>query len=421
MSSTFRVLFYLRKNYVNKEGRASIMIRITIGGDMVQFSSKLDIEPHLWDTKTTRVIGKSGEAAEINTTLDNIRSVIINHYRSISDRELTVTAEKVRNAYLGVMVKGETLLQLFDKHIEDCESLVGISKSKSTLQKYKVTRTRVTDFMKKRYNRSDVSLKEVNHMFISDFDNFLRVEAKCNANTTAKFIQFFKRIIIIARNNGWLHHDPFANYKIKLEKVDRGFLTKEEIAIIAQKEFAAERLDQARDVFLFSCFCGLAYIDLKNLTSENIRTSFDGGVWIMTKRQKTNTPVNVPLLAIPKMILAKYKGRLPDGKILPIISNQKTNQYLKEIADVSGIQKVLTFHLARHTFATTTTLAKGIPIETVSKMLGHTNIKTTQIYARITNDKISKDMEGLSDQFTDIEDMLESNDDNLKKTGTTDK
>ena len=406
MSSTFKVLFYLRGNYVNKEGKTSIMIRVTVNSVRVQFSSKIEIEPHLWDIQTNRVRGKSTDIKRINAELDSIRLSITNHYREIADKEATVTAEKVRNAFLGIVTKGETLLQIFDKHIADCEKLVDISITKATLQKYNVTRKRVTEFMEQRYKVKDISIKEVNHMFITDFDNFLRVEAECNNNTTAKFIQFFKRIILIARNNGWLLHDPFANYKIRLKAVDRGFLDKEEIASLAQKEFDCERLDQVRDVFLFSCFCGLAYIDLSNLTTDNIRKSFDGKMWIMTKRQKTNTTVNVPLMAIPQMILQKYEGKLGAGKILPIISNQKTNAYLKEIGDICGIEKRLTFHLARHTFATTTTLSKGIPIETVSKMLGHTNIKTTQIYARITNNKISKDMEGLSEQFTDIEESL---------------
>ena len=216
-------------------------------------------------------------------------------------------------------------------------------------------------------------------------------------------MQFFKRIILIARNNGILIGDPFASYKIRLEKVDRGYLSEDEIKIILKKKMVSERLEQVRDVFIFSCFSGLAYVDVANLKQDNIRKSFDGNLWIITKRQKTNTDVNVPLLDIPKMILEKYKGKLPDGKILPIISNQKLNAYLKEIADVCGVKKNLTFHLARHTFATTTTLAKGVPIETVSKMLGHTNIETTQIYARITNNKISNDMQGLDKKFVGIE------------------
>ena len=223
----------------------------------------------------------------------------------------------------------------------------------------------------------------------------------------AKFMQFFKRIIILARNNGLIVHDPFANYKIQLKKVDRGYLTEQEMNKIIQKKFPTKRLEQVRDIFIFSCFTGLAYIDVKELTKNHIRISFDGNIWIMTKRHKTKVNVNVPLMDIPKKILQKYEGELPDDKILPVLSNQKMNAYLKEIGDVCGITKNLTFHLARHTFATTVTLSKGIPIETVSKMLGHTNIQTTQIYARITNDKISKDMQGLSEKFTDSESFFQ--------------
>lgn len=221
-------------------------------------------------------------------------------------------------------------------------------------------------------------------------------------------MQLFKRIIIIARNNGWIVGDPFANYKIRLKRVDRGYLTEEELQKIIKKELVSERLEQVRDLFIFSCFTGLAYIDVKNLKEENIRKSFDGSLWIMTKRQKTDTTVNVPLLKIPQKILKKYRGKMKGDQILPVISNQKLNSYLKEIADVCGINKNLTFHMARHTFATTTTLAKGVPIETVSKMLGHTNISTTQIYARITNTKISSDMKELSRKIKGLEAVYES-------------
>jgi site-specific recombinase XerD len=274
--------------------------------------------------------------------------------------------------------------------------LVGISKSKATYQKYEVTRKHLAKFIRDRYNMSDISLKEINHLFISDFEVYLLTTAGCNPNTSAKFLQFFKRIIILAKNNGWIFADPFINYKIRIAKVDRGYLTQEELEAIMNKKFGTKRLEQVRDIFIFSCYTGLAYIDVKNLQEKNIRTSFDGNLWIMTKRQKTNVQSNIPLLDIPKQILEKYRGTLPNEAILPIASNQKMNAYLKEIGDVCNISKSLTFHLARHTFATTTTLAKGVPIETVSKMLGHTNIKTTQIYARITDNKISHDMAILS-------------------------
>ena len=243
-------------------------------------------------------------------------------------------------------------------------------------------------------------------MFIHDFEIYMVSHAKVSHNTMSKFMGFVKKIINIAIKSDLINHNPFANYKIQFEKVDRGYLTEQELNLLIKKKFLIKRLEQVRDIFVFSCFTGLSYIDVKELSKDYIRISFDGNTWIMTKRSKSNVNVNVPLMDIPKKILEKYDGELPD-KVLPVLSNQKMNAYLKEIADVCGITKNLTFHLARHTFATTVTLAKGIPIETVSKMLGHTNIQTTQIYARITNDKISKDMEGLSEKFNESERLFQ--------------
>lgn len=257
--------------------------------------------------------------------------------------------------------------------------------------------------MKAKYNITDIALKEINHMFITDFETYLRTVSLCNENTTAKFMQTFRMIVIMAKNNGWIFTDPFVNYKIRLKRVDRGYLTDVELQKIMKKKFPTKRLEQVRDVFIFSCFTGLAYIDLKTLKASEISISFDGKPWIMKHRQKTDTPVNVPLLKVPLAILKKYEGQLPKGELLPVLSNQKLNSYLKEIGDLCGINKNITFHLARHTFATTTTLAKGVPIETVSKMLGHTNIETTQIYARITNDKIRKDMQQLAGKLDDLD------------------
>ena len=203
---------------------------------------------------------------------------------------------------------------------------------------------------------------------------------------------------MIARNNGWMQHDPFANYKIRIKKVDRGYLTEEELQKIKQKELAIDRLIKVRDIFIFSCFTGLAYIDARNLTYDNIKKGVDGNLWIITKRKKTDTPVTVPLMSIPLEIIEKYRNQQPDCKVLPLLTNQKMNSYLKEIGDLCEIEKNLTFHLARHTFASTTTLAKGVSIEAVSKMLGHTNIKTTQIYARVTENMISNEMHKLTSQ-----------------------
>ena len=347
--------------------------------------------------------GRSATAQEINGLIDNTKSVLNRIYHQELDRMQSVNAEKIKNIFLGINTKQQTVLELFNKHNADVKSLIGISKSEATYQKYEVTKKHLTTFLRKKYSVSDIHLTEINHMFIQDFETFLMVDCKCQANTTAKFMQFFKRIIIIAKNNGWITQDPFANYKIRLNKVDRGYLTKEELESIFRKKISIPRLEHVRDIFLFSCFTGLAYIDVYNLKETNIRTSFDGKLWIMTKRQKTDVNSNIPLLDVPKKILDKYKGKLPEGKLLPLVSNQKMNAYLKEIADLCGINKCLTFHLARHTFATTITLSQGVPIETVSKMLGHTNIKTTQIYARITDNKIGLDMDILSGKLKEME------------------
>ncbi len=407
MKTTFNVLFFLKRDKQKKNGNVPLMCRITVDGNETRFSMKTDIDPGHWDVRSGKMTGRGLKALEINALIDNTKSILNRIYHQELERMQSVNAEKVKNIFLGINTKQQTLLELFKKHNADVKSLIGISKSKATHQKYEVTLKHTTSFLRKKYNLSDIPFAEINHMFISDFETYLRVDCLCNANTTAKFMQFFKRIILIARNNGWMPHDPFSNYKIRLNKVDRGYLTKEELELIFKKKIEIPRLEYVRDIFIFSCFTGLAYIDVYNLKQSNIRTSFDDNLWIMTKRQKTNVNSNIPLLEVPKKILEKYKGKLPEGKILPITSNQKMNAYLKEIGDLCEIKKNLTFHLARHTFATTITLSQGVPIETVSKMLGHTNIKTTQIYARITDNKIGHDMGVLSGKLKEMENAFQ--------------
>ncbi|MBV5281113.1 MAG: site-specific integrase [Paludibacter sp.] len=405
MKSTFKVLFYVKRNAIRKDGKMPIVARITVDGHVAQFNTKLEIQPDNWSVKMGKAIGQSSDSKKLNALLNEINASVHKNYHELRHRDNYVTAEKVKNEFLGISDNFETLLDIFQKHNEDTLKLVGISKSAATYQKYEVTRKHLQKFLLLKYKLADISLKEIKHMFLCDFEIYLMTTAGCNANTTAKFMQFFKRIILIARNNGLITIDPFANYKIRLAKVDRGYLPQEDIEKLLKKQFSTKRLELVRDIFVFSCFTGLAYIDVKNLTDKSVRTSFDGKLWIMTKRQKTNVQSNILLLDVPKMILEKYKGKSPDNKLLPILSNQKMNAYLKEIGDLCEIDKELTFHLARHTFATTVTLAKGVPIETVSKMLGHTNIKTTQIYARITDSKISNDMQELAGKLEGIEKM----------------
>lgn len=347
--SNFNIRFYLRTNHVNKDGTCAIMVRVTVNSERVVFSTKLSADPDKWDAKANRVYGKSKSDRELNRTLDDMSSSIRSHYYELERYEASVTAEKVRNSFLGITARTESLMQLFREYMDECASLSGISKSKATVQKYDRCYRRVQEFLKAKYNLSDIPLVEIGHKFITDLECYLRTVSQCNENTTAKFLQTFKMIIIRARNNGYIKGDPFSNYRIRLKRVDRGYLTEEELSAIMGKEFATKRLSQVRDIFIFSCYTGLAYIDIKELTADNIRTSFDGNQWIMTHRHKTETPVNVPLLDIPKQLVTKYRGTTKDGKLLPVLSNQKMNAYLKEIATLCGIDKNITFHLARHT------------------------------------------------------------------------
>ena len=403
MRMIFKVSYYVRSNYENKQGKSPLMIRIFLNGEMLNVgSSGIYIDKKLWNNSTNRVKGRGSESLNLNAQLDNISNSLQMIFKKHEfDEDLTL--DKIKSIFLGKNKVKTTFVEFYDKYLEDIKAQVGAGKSIALYHKYSAARSHFVNFLHAKYGRKDLMPGELTHLIIHDFEIYLKTVVSLKSNSATKTLKFFKTVVIFAQKCGVMTHDPFLNHHFHLEPVDRGFLTDEEIQRIMQKDFEIPRLEMVRDVFIFSCFSGLAYVDVANLKEDNIRKSFDGNLWIITKRQKTNTDVNVPLLDIPKMILEKYKGKLPNGKVLPIISNQKLNAYLKEIADVCGIKKNLTFHLARHTFATTTTLAKGVPIETVSKMLGHTNIETTQIYARITNNKISNDMQGLDKKFVGIE------------------
>ncbi len=395
MKAVFKISYYLRSNYKNKEGKCPVMIRISLNGKMCTVgSSGLSVNPDKWDNKMGRMKSKSAEAMSFNYKIDAITTSLNNIFKKFEQGE-DLNVETIKSVYTGFSQNTETFISLFQKYNDDIRLLVGKTKSAATLQKYERAKNHFKEFLKKKYNRADLPFSEFTHIVLHDFEIYLKTTGKCSHNTTSKFIQSIRTICLFARNSGLTNHDPFANYRISFEKVDRGYLLDDEIKTILNKEFATERLSNVRDIFIFSCFTGLAYIDVANLTQDNLVEN-NGKFWIMTKRQKTNVASNILLLDIPLKIIEKHKGKTKEDKLLPILSNQKMNSYLKEIADVCGINKKLTYHTARHSFATTVTLSKGVPIETVSKMLGHTNIKTTQIYARITNEKIEKDMLSLA-------------------------
>lgn len=395
MKSTFKVLFYLKKNEPKKNGHVTIMIRITVDGSNTQFSSKLDIHPDNWDVSKGQAKTGKGYSAQntaLNRLIESVKSELTVHYNRLMNVKGYALPEQIRNAFLGLEEKEKTLISYFIQFNDQYKQKVGTTATQKTYTRYELTRQRLIDFMKKKYHVSDLQVRELNTVFIENFYLYLRNTCDISNNTAMKFIQRFRTVLNYSRNTGLDFIDPFANYKFNFDRVDRGYLEQTEIDCIWNKRFTSKRLEQVRDMFIFSTYTGLSYIDLCNLTPDNIKTGFDNKLWIMTKREKTGIDSNIPLLEIPRQILKKYEGKFKDGKLLPVISNQKMNDYLGEIAHICGINKKITFHLARHSFATEICITQGVPIESVSKMLGHTNIKTTQIYARVVDRKISHDM-----------------------------
>ena len=396
--NTLSILYYLKRGHLNRNGECPVMCRISVRGEKETFSSHVYTSPDNWDVKSARVIGRTAKVIEQNKILTDLQVTLTRHYYDIEQRNGYVTAEMIKNAYMGITAKAESLLPIYKEFLEETEALIGIQKSKKTYEKYERCYRRVVEFLRDKYHVSDIAFRDLKPMFLVDFEVWLATKKNCSTNTIYKFLQLLRMPVHKAKRMGIVFKDPYEGYKMKKVSVDRGYLTEEEVIAIATHEITIPRLEQVRDIFIFCCYTGLAYSDVAALRQGNIQKMFDGRLWIVTHRQKTKTNVNVPLLPMAKKILEKYNWEEADkdAPILPVVSNQKSNAYLKEIGDICGVEKHLTFHLARHTFATTMTLGKGVPIESVSKMLGHTNISTTQIYARITNDKISKDMDELS-------------------------
>lgn len=398
MKQDLKLHIYPRSAKANKTGLTPLYVRITINGKRWEFSTKKFIDPRTWDAKNSKIKGNSKEASSINGYLDVLKMKIINIEIEYSLRDEQLTLDDVKNLLYHKKEEAvRMLIPIFKLHNEQMAKLANKEFAPGTVLRYETTLKHLQDFLKHQYKEEDIRLEKIDHAFIMDLDFYFRSVRNCNNNTTVKYIKNFKKIINYCLANDWIQKDPFINYKVKIEKVERIFLSQEEIIKIYEKEHPAERLNLVRDIFIFSCYTGLAYVDVDNLTKNHMVKGIDGQLWIHTYRQKTSTPTKIPLLDIPIEIIEKYKNHplCSNGKLLPVFSNQKMNVYLKEIAALSGIDKELTFHCARHTFATTITLSNGVPIESVSKMLGHNSITTTQHYARITEQKVSNDMQQL--------------------------
>lgn len=391
----------MQKGKPNAEGNAPIFARITINHQMTHLATRYYLPADRWLPKEGRTLGRTKEEKEVNAYLDNLRGLIYSKYNEMFLSSEQVTAKKLKCRLLFQDEHAMTLLELFDDYIKDYAKLVGVSTTKITHDRYLLVRKRLDEFMKGEYKRSDIAVKEVNPKFVNGFEIYLRTLG-LSTNYVMKSMQKFRTVFQVAIDNGWANKNPFSAFKFRFERVERGYLTMGELTTVMRKEMPSKRLEQTRDVFVFSCFTGLAYCDAQALTADNIVTGPNGAPWLRTHRQKTSTAVDVPLLDVPREILAKYEGKCPGEKLLPIPANQKCNDYLKEIAAICGIEKRLTFHIARHTFATTVTLTNGVPIESVSKMLGHRDLRTTQIYAKIVNDKLAEDMTNLSTRLQNL-------------------
>lgn len=399
MNTKLSILFYVKRAKANPEGQVPIYLRITVDGSRLEFTVKRYVSPEKWSTEQNRMKGNSEESRTVNTFLDIMKSRVYEIQKNLIHEGKEVKAESIKNILLGIDDRKRMLIPIFEDHNRRMEALIGKEYAKGTLTRYKTCLSHTKEFLKWKFNVSDIEITQIDHAFISDFEFFLRTEKTCANNSAVKYIKNFGKIIRICLANRWLKYDPFLCYDSKFVEVQRQFLGDDELFALSEKEFAVERIAQVRDIFLFSCYTGLAYIDTKNLKRENIGIGIEGGKWIFTSRQKTKTRSNIPLIPQAWEIIEKYREHpqcVVKGTLLPVLSNQKMNSYLKEIADLCGIKKELTFHIARHTFATTVTLSNGVSIESVSKMLGHKSIKTTQHYAKILDKKVSDDMSGLS-------------------------
>jgi site-specific recombinase XerD len=398
MNKTFGLLFYVKRSKIIGNGTAPVYLRITVDGERIEISSKRYVNPDKWNANGQKLNGTSEEVRSLNNYLKTLEHEVYEIHRYLIEKKLPLTAVNLKNALLKKeeVATCKMLVPIFKEHNRQVAALIGTEYAKGTADRYETSLKHTQAFLKWKYKVDDINIEGINHEFIMSYDFYLRSERKCANNSTVKYMKNFKKIILMCIDNGWLDKDPFIKYRPKVKVVARDYLTKEELETMATKSYSSLRIEQVKDIFIFCCYTGLAYIDVKQLKRSEIIKGIDGQQWIYTTRQKTNTASRIPLLTQALQIIHKYEHH-PEcadlDKVLPVLSNQKMNSYLKEIADVCGINKELTFHIARHTFATSVTLANGVSIESVSKMLGHKNMRTTQHYAKILDSKVSEDMQ----------------------------
>ena len=401
--STFKVLFYVKRQS-EKHGQVPVMGRITINGTMSQFSCKLSVRSSLWDAKANKAAGRSVESQRINEKLENIKTNIGKQYQRLCDRDSYVTAEKVRNAFLGMGDDCRLLLQTFDEYLAGFLERVGKDRAYSSYEDYCKRRRRLASFLEYEYRVKDIAFKELKREFIEKFVVYLSSVQGMRSGTIHSTIKKLKLMTYTAYKNGWIAADPFAGFYVRPEYSERRYLSASELQAVMDVRLPNYRTGINRDAFVFCAFTGLSHADVVKLTHADIYTDDNGDRWIIDRRQKTGTQFRVKLLPVAAMLYDRYKDmHLSGDRVFPLKGTYNTlNMSLRHVARHAGLSFNPTIHLARHTFAKTVTLTQGVPLETVSKMLGHKRITTTQIYAKITNDKIGQDMAALSEKLSSV-------------------
>ena len=392
MRKNFRILFYTKKKQPLKNGYYPILCRITINGMACAFSTNLSVKPSKWDNVQKRVTGRSREALQTNSILDEIRFSIYERYMELRHKSEVVTPQAVRSSYLCVEKDTDGLMRFFKQHNSEFKQMVGITRSQSTLYKYRYVHNHLQNYISERYHSTDIPLNKVNVNFVRDFHRWLIRNVQCSVNTTWLYMIAFKHIVTLAVNRGMITTNPFLGYRLRCEHTHRNFLHKNEIKRLMNVEVYSSTESLVRDAFVFSCFTGLSYSDIRRIKPSDILG--DGGdMYIAMQRIKTHTSLNIPILPIPARLIKQYRPANSLSPIFLLPSNYWCNNILKRLIGRTTISKHITFHSARHTFATTITLSEGVPIEIVSNMLGHTNIKTTQTYAKVLQCVVNSEMQ----------------------------
>ena len=397
--SSFAILFFIRDSRVRKDGTTSIEVVLTVNGERCAFSTGKKVKSCNWDKNKQQVKGKDEEAQSLNNYLKAIKAKLYQKEAELLERGFVITAELLRDAYFDKVesLKEKSLFEVFEEHNQEQEKLVGNGVSKATYWISVYTVRLLKEFVQQKYKREDLYLRELNLNFIQSFHTFLRIDKRMAQNSSTKHLKLLKKIINLAVANSYMATNPFITYKVEREPVEIDFLDEEELRKIINFDTPLPRLERAKDMFLFGCFTGLSYIDIKTLAPEHFEKDNAGRMWIKKRRVKTGVLSRIPLLPIAKLILDKYKG---GEKLLPIQDPADINKYLKDIAILCDIKKRITFHTSRHTFASTVTLANNISLEVVSKMLGHTNTRMTNHYAKLIDKCIGEQMDKLMDTFT---------------------